>query len=84
MASSFASGAFFPLKTVSVAKRLRYPPVGGRAGIPLRPERHEPFSIASVRRRLTIALARRLPRCPCCQQPSKAAASMPSAPLMTQ
>src|SRR6187431_1007135 len=76
MASSFASGAFFPLKIVSVAKRLRYPPVGGRAGIPLRPERHEPFSIASVRRSLTIALARRLPRCPCCQQPSKAAASM--------
>jgi hypothetical protein len=69
MASSFASGAFFPLKTVSVAKRLRYPPVGGRAGIPLRAERHEPFSIASVRRRLTIALARRLPRCPCCQRP---------------
>jgi hypothetical protein len=58
----------FPLTPGSEAKRLRYPPVGGRAGIPLRPERHNPFSITSVRRRLTVALARRLPRCPCCQQ----------------
>ena len=74
MASSCASGAFFPLKTASKAKRLRYPRVGGREGIPLRPERHNPFSITSMRRRLTIALARRLPRCPCCQQPSRAAA----------
>ena len=68
MASSFASEAFFPLKTASEAKRLRYPRAGGREGIPIRPERHNPFSITSVRRRLTVALARRLPRCPCCQQ----------------
>ena len=68
MASLFASEVFFPLTTGSGAKRLRYPPVGGHAGVPIRPERHNPFSIASVRRRLTVALARRLPRCPCCQQ----------------
>ena len=60
--------SLFPLETVSAAKRLRYPPIGGRPGIPLRPERHDPFSVTSVRRWLTVALARRLPRCPCCQQ----------------
>ena len=44
------------------------PPAGGPEGIPVRPERHNPSSITSVRRRLTVALARSLPRCPCCQQ----------------
>ena len=33
---------------------------------PLRPERHIPNSIATVRRRLIAILVRRLPRCPCC------------------
>jgi len=33
---------------------------------PVRPERHNPHSIATQRRRLIIHLARRLPRCPCC------------------
>jgi hypothetical protein len=68
MASSFASEVFFPLKSASNAKRLRYPQVGGPEDIPIRPERHNPYSITSVQRRLTAALARRLPRCPCCQQ----------------
>jgi SRSO17 transposase len=57
------------------------PPAGGRAGIlsfpvvedpthpPLRPERHAPASIPTMRRRLSVGLARRLPRCPCCQAP---------------
>ena len=34
---------------------------------PLRPERHVPNSIATVRRRIIDALVRRLPRCPCCR-----------------
>ena len=67
MASSCASEVFFPLRSGSNARPLPYPPAGGRAGVPPRPERHNPWSIASIRRRLTIALARRLPRCPCCQ-----------------
>jgi len=33
---------------------------------PLRPERHVPNSIATMRKRLTIALAKSLYRCPCC------------------
>ena len=35
-------------------------------GAPLRPERHIPNSIATMRRRLMNAIIRRLPRCPCC------------------
>ena len=66
MASSSASEVFFPLKSASNAKRLRHPQAGGPEDIPVRPERHDPSSITSVRRRLTAALARRLPRCPCC------------------
>ena len=68
MASSFASEVFFPLKIPVNAKSLRYPQAIGPEGLPIRPERHNPSSITSVRRRLTVALARRLPRCPCCQQ----------------
>ena len=33
---------------------------------PLRPERHVPNSIATLRRRIAVALADALPRCPCC------------------
>jgi hypothetical protein len=34
---------------------------------PIRPERHVPNSITTMRKRLTIALAKSLYRCPCCQ-----------------
>src|SRR5580692_5910825 len=49
--------------------RRRHPEIA--AGIdpedpPLRPERHIPNSIATMRRRLIAAIVRRLPRCPCC------------------
>ena len=66
-ASSLPSGAVSPLSSASPggAKRLRFPRACGRA-VPLRPERHVVHSIASIRRRLATALARRLPRCPCC------------------
>src|SRR3954454_24745929 len=63
-------------------RRCQQPwPAGGRAGVlsfpvvadpthpPIRPERHAPTSIPTMRRRLTVGLARRLPRCPCCQTP---------------
>jgi SRSO17 transposase len=33
---------------------------------PLRTERHIPNSITTMRRRLIVALVRRLQRCPCC------------------
>ena len=36
---------------------------------PLRPERHIPNSIATMRRRLIAALVSRLSRCPCCAAP---------------
>src|SRR3954468_17954589 len=35
----------------------------------LRPERHNPNSIASIRRQLAVRLVQRLPRCPCCCRP---------------
>jgi hypothetical protein len=41
---------------------------------PLRPERHIPNSITTMRRRLIDALVSFLPRCPCCHaRPPKAA-----------
>jgi hypothetical protein len=50
----------------------RFVPLGGRAtsaraGLPLRPERHAPHSIATVRIAIAVALVRRLPICPCCR-----------------
>jgi SRSO17 transposase len=47
-------------------KRLSFPAVIDPADPPLRPERHLSNSISTLRRRLIIALANRLPRCPCC------------------
>ena len=60
--------SLFPPQDASEPERLRYPLAGGPEGIPSRPERHNPRSITSVRRLLAVALARRLPRCPCCQR----------------
>ncbi len=48
------------------SRRLCYPMVTDPAAPPLRPERHIPNSIATMRRRLIAALVRTLPRCPCC------------------
>src|SRR6186713_396008 len=41
-------------------------PATGPAAPPVRPERHSPASIATLRRHLGVALMRRLPRCPSC------------------
>ena len=51
------------------SRRLAYPKVIDPAVPPLRPERHIPNSIATMRRRLIAALVRTLPRCPCCSAP---------------
>jgi len=34
--------------------------------LPIRTERHNPHSIATLRRQIATHLARFLPRCPCC------------------
>ncbi len=54
------------------AGRLSFPVVEDPARPPIRPERHAPASIPTMRRNLTVGLARRLPRCPCCQAPRQA------------
>ena len=69
-ASSSPSAAFSPLGPASPrggSRHLRYPRASSRA-VPVRPERHVPHSIASIRRRLTVGLVHLLPRCPCCMQ----------------
>jgi SRSO17 transposase len=50
------------------SRLLRYPKIIDPAVPPLRPERHVANSIPTIRIRLAHALARRLPRCPCCQR----------------
>ena len=60
-----------PLRTSSrqaVQRTCRSRPVTDPAAPPLRTERHIPNSIATMRRRLTVALAQRMSRCPCCQR----------------
>src|ERR1700740_257115 len=53
------------------SKNTPFPPVIDPEVPPIRPERHIPNSIATVRRRLIVALTRRLSRCPCCTRPIK-------------
>jgi SRSO17 transposase len=64
------------------SKNLTFPPVTDPAAPPLRPERHVPNSVATMRRRLAVALANQLSRCPCCQAPTPARSG--PAKLMTQ
>ena len=65
--SWWPSAAAFPLRAGDPGSR---PPSGRPATAPgappVRPERHSPASIATLRRHLAVALMRRLPRCPCC------------------
>jgi hypothetical protein len=60
----------------SGAGHLRYPEVSSHAAPLIRPERHVPHSIASLRRRLTVALVSRLPRCPPAADRSEGKAGM--------
>src|SRR6266478_5920466 len=48
------------------SKCLSYPTVTDPEDPPLRPERHIPNSIATMRIRMIDALIKLLPRCPCC------------------
>jgi hypothetical protein len=70
-ASWSPSGRRFPpqdLVPPGCSKNLPFPPVTDPAAPPLRTERHIPNSIATMRRRMIIALAQHLSRCPCCQR----------------
>lgn len=49
------------------ARNLPYPRVSDPARPPVRPERHVPWSIPTLRKRLAVGLMHRLSRCPCCQ-----------------
>src|SRR5215470_13648308 len=66
-----AGGRFPPQDLVAPgrSRHLRYPTVTDSEAPPLRPERHIPNSIATVRRRLIAALVSKLPQCPCCAAP---------------
>ena len=48
------------------SEALSFPVVHDPEAPPIRPERHVENSIATLRKRLTVALARSLYRCPCC------------------
>jgi hypothetical protein len=48
------------------SRNLPFPKVIDPEAPPLRPERHVPNSIATMRRRLIVKLAAILSRCPCC------------------
>jgi hypothetical protein len=52
-------------------RNLPFPPVTDPEAPPIRPKRHIPNSIATMRRRLIIALTRRLSRCPWCSRPAQ-------------
>src|ERR1700692_2181154 len=68
------SGRRFPPQdqvTPRSCRNLPFPIVIDPAAPPIRPERHIPNSIATLRRRLTVALARSLDRCPCCNAPRR-------------
>ena len=51
------------------ARNLSFPTVDNPAAPPIRPERHVHNSVATMRRKLTVALVLRLSRCPCCARP---------------
>src|SRR5208337_42208 len=77
MDSLSANERRFPPQAPRGAKHLVYPPVPDPEASPIRPERHIENSIATIRRQLTVALARTLLRCPCCQ-------AFPAGPPMPQ
>ena len=54
--------------TPFLSKNIPYPEVIDPAAPPIRPERHVANSISSVRIAIARAIARTLPRCPCCQR----------------
>ena len=51
------------------SRNLRFPVVTDPAAPPIRPQRHVPNSIATIRRFLAVAIATALQRCQCCMRP---------------
>jgi hypothetical protein len=50
------------------SRNLGFPEVKDPEAAPVRPGRHNPTSIATLRKTLIVTLVQRLPRCPCCQR----------------
>src|SRR4029077_5730534 len=66
MGETFSPQHFVPPRC---SRRLPFPKVTDPEAPPLRPERHIPNSIATMRRRLVLVLVKHLRRCPCCAAP---------------
>ena len=64
--SSWPSAVAFPLEGSPGSGPPSGRPTTGLGARLIRPERHSPTSIATLRRRLALALMGGLPRCPCC------------------
>src|ERR1035441_9135204 len=81
-ASWWWSDAFFPPRPThhrcgSPTSNFAYPAchtVRNPVALPIRTERHNPHSIATLRRQIATHLARSLPRCPCCLRQRRATA----------
>ena len=71
--SSWPKGHAFPpsacAEAQSASKDLPFPLVAD-GEVPLRPERHQPMSITTLRKTIITYLSRRLPRCPTCHHPT--------------
>ena len=61
-----SEAAFPPLRLLPSSSPLRYPKVSAREAPPVRPERHNPASIATQRRLAARILVAALPYCPAC------------------
>jgi hypothetical protein len=73
MASWSPSGQHFPPRDGAGGRTPpAFRPASPHAAARLRPERHNPASIASRRRAIATALVALLPRCPCCLRPGPA------------
>jgi hypothetical protein len=68
--SSWKSRLFPPRKPAGdySARDLPFPEIADPEALPLRTERLVTHSIATIRKRLTVGLAKTLDRCPCCCQ----------------
>ena len=66
LSAVLAEGVGGGLQSPRCSRNLPYPTVTDPEEPPLRPERHIPNSIATMRRRLIAAIIGCLPRCPCC------------------
>src|SRR6267143_2024657 len=83
-ASSSPNRRRFPPQDLVPPRRSRslpYPTIIDPEDLPLRPERHVPNSIATMRVRLSRALSKTIIRCPCC---GAVAASRTRRKIMTQ